>query len=85
MQAVLGDGSVVEHLAGLLKDNTGYHLPSLLAAARDPRRRHRARLRLVPRYEHRVVAMVGLPAMADAVARRARCAAPWPTSTPSSS
>jgi FAD/FMN-containing dehydrogenase len=68
LQAVLGDGSVVEHLAGLLKDNTGYHLPSLLAGSEGTLGVVTgARLRLVPRYEQRVVALVGLPSMADAV------------------
>jgi FAD/FMN-containing dehydrogenase len=69
VQAVLGDGSVVEHLAGLVKDNTGYHLPSLLAGSEGTLGLvTAARLRLVPRFGHRVVALVGLPSMADAVA-----------------
>jgi FAD/FMN-containing dehydrogenase len=69
VQAVLGDGSVIEHLAGLVKDNTGYHLPSLLAGSEGTLGVvTAARLRLVPRFEQRVVALVGLPSMAEAVA-----------------
>ena len=33
VEAVLGTGDVVSHLAGLVKDNTGYHLPSLLCGS----------------------------------------------------
>jgi FAD/FMN-containing dehydrogenase len=33
IQAVLSDGTVVEHLGGLVKDNTGYDYPSLLAGS----------------------------------------------------
>ena len=33
VEAVLGNGSVVSHLDGLVKDNTGYHLPSLLCGS----------------------------------------------------
>jgi FAD/FMN-containing dehydrogenase len=69
IQAVLGDGSVVEHLGGLLKDNTGYHLPSLLCGSEGTLGVvTAARLRLVPRFEQRVTALVGLRSMADAVA-----------------
>jgi FAD/FMN-containing dehydrogenase len=68
VQAVLGDGSVVEHLAGLVKDNTGYHLPSLLCGSEGTLGVvTAARLRLVPRFEQRVVALVGLPSMTAAV------------------
>ena len=49
IEAVLGDGSVVSHLAGLPRDNTGYHLPSLLAGSEGTLGVvTRARLRLVP-------------------------------------
>ena len=33
IEAVLSDGTVVSHLAGLTKDNTGYDYPSLLAGS----------------------------------------------------
>lgn len=69
VQAVLGDGSVIEHLGGLVKDNTGYHLPALLCGSEGTLGViTAARLRLVPRFEQRVVALVGLASMAEAVA-----------------
>jgi FAD/FMN-containing dehydrogenase len=68
VEAVLADGSVVAHLGGLLKDNTGYHLPSLLCGSEGTLGIvTAARLRLVPRHEHRVVAFVGLGSVDDAV------------------
>jgi len=61
VEAVLADGSVVSHLAGLLKDNTGYHLPSLLCGSEGTLAVvTAARLALVPRNDERVVALVGL-------------------------
>ena len=49
LEAVLADGSVVRRLPGLLKDNTGYHLPSLLAGSEGTLGVvTRARVRLVP-------------------------------------
>ncbi|MGZ6255858.1 MAG: FAD-binding oxidoreductase, partial [Candidatus Limnocylindria bacterium] len=33
LEAVLADGSVVRRVPGMVKDNTGYHLPSLLAGS----------------------------------------------------
>ena len=33
VEAVMSDGTVIKHLEGLEKDNTGYHLPSLLAGS----------------------------------------------------
>jgi FAD/FMN-containing dehydrogenase len=68
IEAVLADGSIVSRLGGLVKDNTGYHLPSLLCGSEGTLGIvTAARLRLVPRYEQRVVAVVGLASMADAV------------------
>jgi FAD/FMN-containing dehydrogenase len=73
VEAVLADGSVVAHLGGLLKDNTGYHLPSLLCGSEGTLGIvTAARLRLVPRYEHRVVAFVGMGSIDDAVALAGR-------------
>jgi FAD/FMN-containing dehydrogenase len=69
VEAVLADGSVVAHLGGLLKDNTGYHLPSLLCGSEGTLGVvTAARLRLVPRHPERVVAFVGVASLADAVA-----------------
>jgi FAD/FMN-containing dehydrogenase len=69
VEAVLADGSVVAHLGGLLKDNTGYHLPSLLCGSEGTLGVvTAARLRLVPRHPERVVAFVGVASLAEAVA-----------------
>lgn len=69
VEAVLADGSIVSHLGGLVKDNTGYHLPGLLCGSEGTLGVvTAARLRLVPRYEQRVVAVVGVSSLADAVA-----------------
>ena len=78
-EAVLGDGSVVSHLGGLLKDNTGYHLASLLCGSEGTLGIiTAARLRLVPRLAQRVVALLGLASMDAAVelAGRLRLALP---------
>jgi FAD/FMN-containing dehydrogenase len=68
VEAVLGDGSVVSHLDGLVKDNTGYHLPSLLCGSEGTLGIiTAARLRLVPRYDERVVALLGFAGVDDAL------------------
>ena len=47
---MLSDGTVLSHLAGLVKDNTGYDYPSLLAGSEGTLAVvTAARLRLVPR------------------------------------
>ena len=69
LEAVLADGSVISHLGGLLKDNTGYHLPSLLCGSEGTLGViTRIRLRLVPRQAHRVTAMIGVADVAAALA-----------------
>ena len=69
IEAVLGTGAVVSRLGGLLKDNTGYHLPGLLCGSEGTLGVvTRARLRLVPRHAERVTALVGLGSIDDAVA-----------------
>jgi FAD/FMN-containing dehydrogenase len=69
IEAVLGDGSVVSHLAGLAKDNTGYDLAGLLTGSEGTLAVvTAARLRLVPRLEHRVTAGLGLAGVDEAVA-----------------
>jgi FAD/FMN-containing dehydrogenase len=69
VEAVLGTGHVVRHLGGLEKDNTGYHLPSLLCGSEGTLGIvTAARLRLVARHEHRVVALVGFADVDAAVA-----------------
>ncbi len=69
IEAVLGTGATVSRLGGLLKDNTGYHLPSLLCGSEGTLGViTRARLRLVPRHAERVTALVGLGSIDEAVA-----------------
>jgi FAD/FMN-containing dehydrogenase len=68
VEAVLGDGSVVAHLGGLIKDNTGYDLAGLLCGSEGTLGIvTAARLRLLPRPAHTVTALVGLRAASDAV------------------
>ena len=69
IEAVLADGSVLRRLPGMAKDNTGYHLPSLLAGSEGTLAViTRARLRLVPLLERRAVALLALGGVADALA-----------------
>jgi FAD/FMN-containing dehydrogenase len=69
VEAVLGDGSVVSHLQGLPKDNTGYDLAGLLTGSEGTLGIvTAARLRLVPRPAHQVTAALGFAGIADAVA-----------------
>ena len=69
IEAVLGDGSVVSHLGGLPKDNTGYDLAGLLTGSEGTLGIiTAARLRLVPLLAHRVTAALGFAGLAEAVA-----------------
>ena len=70
VQAVLGTGELVEaNLAGLLKDNTGYDLPGLLCGSEGTLGIvTAARLRLVPTPAGRLVALLGMASVAEAVA-----------------
>lgn len=68
IEAVLGDGSIVSHLGELARDNTGYHMPSLLAGSEGTLGIvTRAVLRLNPTPKRRAVALIGLSTVADAV------------------
>ncbi len=68
IEAVLADGRVVRRLPGLVKDNTGYHLPSLLAGSEGTLAViTRARLRLLPLLGRRAVALIGVAGAAEAV------------------
>jgi len=74
IEAVLADGTVVSHLAGLVKDNTGYDYPSLLAGSEGTLAViTAARLRLVPRLRDTVTALAGAGGLDEvhALARRA--------------
>jgi FAD/FMN-containing dehydrogenase len=69
VEAVLGSGAVVRHLDGLVKDNTGYDLAGLLVGSEGTLGIiTAARLRLVPEPADRLVVLVGLPSMAEAMA-----------------
>jgi FAD/FMN-containing dehydrogenase len=66
IEAVLADGTVVSHLAGLIKDNTGYDYPSLLAGSEGTLAViTQARLRLVPRLRDTVTAIIGLGSLGE--------------------
>lgn len=68
VEAVLGTGDVVSHLGGLVKDNTGYHLPSLLCGSEGTLGVVTAcRLRLVPPAPRRVAALLAFAGSAGAV------------------
>lgn len=74
IEAVLSDGTVLTHLAGLIKDNTGYDYPGLLAGSEGTLAVvTAARLQLVPRPAGlvTVIAGVGGPGEAHALARQA--------------
>jgi FAD/FMN-containing dehydrogenase len=79
VEAVLGDGSVVSHLGGLVKDNTGYDLAGLLTGSEGTLGVvTAARLRLVPDPPDRVVVLAPLPSVAAAMALCARLRARVP-------
>lgn len=67
-EAVLADGTVLSHLGGLVKDNTGYDWSQLLVGSEGTLGVITAvRLRLVPSHEERAVAIVGVGSTGAAV------------------
>jgi FAD/FMN-containing dehydrogenase len=69
VEAVLGTGAVVSHLAGLTRDNTGYHLPSLLTGSEGTLGIVTcARVRLVAIGTEPAVALLAFDSVADAMA-----------------
>ncbi len=69
IEVVLGTGRTISRLTGLVKDNTGYHLPSLLCGSEGTLGIvTAARLRLVNRHEHRVTALLAFSTVEGAVA-----------------
>lgn len=80
IEAVLGTGAVVSHLGGLVKDNTGYHLPGLLCGSEGTLGVvTAARLRLAPSLSWRTVAVLGVGSVAGAVAGAALLRRQLPT------
>ena len=72
IEAVLADGTVVSHLAGLEKDNTGYDLGALLAGSEGTLGIiTRVRLRLHPTQPERATALLAFETAADAVSAAA--------------
>ncbi len=68
VEAVLASGDVVGSLAGLPKETAGMHWPSLVAGSEGTLAIvTAARLRLVPRFEHTVTAMLSMSSMGGAV------------------
>src|SRR5580693_5488433 len=68
IEAVLADGSVLSHLAGLDKDNTGYDLAGLLCGSEGTLAViTRLRLRLLPIPGHQVTALLAWPDLATMV------------------
>jgi FAD/FMN-containing dehydrogenase len=68
VEAVLGTGAVVSHLGGLVKDNTGYHLPGLICGSEGTLAVvTAARLRLVPALACRIVAVLAFSTVSDAL------------------
>lgn len=75
--AVLGDGSTVSHMTGLMKDNTGYDLPSLLCGSEGTLGIvTSAVLNLVPRTDHLTTVLLGCQDVNTAVAVVSRSAGP---------
>jgi FAD/FMN-containing dehydrogenase len=67
MEAVLADGGLVRRLEGLLKDNAGYDLPSLIVGSEGTLAViTRVRWRLVPALRARVAALVPLQSVEEA-------------------
>ncbi len=67
IEAVLADGTVISHLSGLTKDNTGYDYGSLITGSEGTLAVvTRARLRLVPRMTDPVTAITGLGDLREA-------------------
>ncbi|MDP1878876.1 MAG: FAD-binding oxidoreductase [Actinomycetota bacterium] len=77
IEAVLADGTVLSHLGGLLKDNTGYDLPSLLCGSEGTLGVITAiRLRLHRPAGRTTVALVGCSGYAEALDLMSRSVAP---------
>jgi FAD/FMN-containing dehydrogenase len=72
VEAVLGSGTIVSRLSGLVKDNTGYDLAQMLCGSEGTLGiLTRARLKLIPAPRHVVVALLAMPSLAAAIERAA--------------
>ena len=68
VEAVTGTGEIIGNLNGLDKDNTGYHLPSLLCGSEGTLAIvTRAKLRLRPKPKENVSILFGLDTIQDAI------------------
>jgi len=68
LEAILASGERISWMAGLDKDTAGYHLPSLFVGSEGTLAIvTAARVRLVPDWRHRVVALLALPDVPSAV------------------
>lgn len=68
VEVVTGDGRIVSHMHGLVRDNAGYHLPSLMAGSEGTLGVvTAAQVRLHPRPAGRAVALLGFASVATAV------------------
>ena len=68
IEAVLPNGDVIEHMAGLIKDNTGYDLASLLCGSEGTLGIiTAARLRLVPLHTSRTTVLLGCESTQEVV------------------
>jgi len=68
IEAVLPNGDVIEHMAGLLKDNTGYDIASLLCGSEGTLGIvTAARLRLVPSHNLRTTVLLGCDSVQEVI------------------
>jgi FAD/FMN-containing dehydrogenase len=69
VEAVLADGTIVQRLSGVLKDNAGYDLPALLIGSEGTLAvLTQVAVRLIPAHRRRVAALFGLAGLDDALA-----------------
>ncbi|MEP7215311.1 MAG: FAD-binding oxidoreductase, partial [Anaerolineaceae bacterium] len=69
IEAVKADGAILSRMPGLAKDNTGYDLPGLLAGSEGTLAVvARTRLRLVPQFTQRAVALLAVDGVEAALA-----------------
>jgi FAD/FMN-containing dehydrogenase len=68
LEFVTGEGAIVSDLSGTLRNNTGYHLPSLMCGSEGTLGIvTRARLRLVPAFTNRSTALLRFDHPRDAI------------------